>query len=160
MDRFWRIVRDEEVVRRINIIADLEKEREFCRHDVQHFLDVARILHILNYENNLELLQELVYITAFLHDLGRVEEYQKGLDHAKIGVEIARRILMTKELFTDDEIYLITGAIAGHRNSNSTGFAKLLYLADKLSRPCLSCKVLSKCHKGEEMLLLHQKMFY
>ena len=160
MERFWPIFKDEEVRRRIQEISFLEKDREFCRHDLQHFFDVARILTILTYENNLGISREIVYITAFLHDLGRVEEYIEGRDHAVVGAEIARRILLTKEQFADEEINLITAAINDHRNPNSRGFSKLLYLADKLARPCFSCKVIERCHKKEEMLNLHLKEFY
>ena len=32
-------------------IETLEIQREFCKHDMQHFLDVARLMYIINLEN-------------------------------------------------------------------------------------------------------------
>ncbi|WP_075866222.1 HD domain-containing protein [Carboxydothermus islandicus] len=160
MQRFWRVFRDEEVVRRFREINYLERDREFCRHDFQHFLDVARILAILCFENKFSFPRELIYITALLHDLGRVEEYLYGLNHALIGAEVAREILEKYREFGREEIFRITEAIRGHREQNSEGFTHLLYLADKLSRPCLACGVIDNCWKKEEMLILHREKFY
>ena len=59
-------------------IRILEQERIFCKHNPQHFLDVARLAWIENLEKNLEISKELIYAAAFLHDIGRHLQYQEG----------------------------------------------------------------------------------
>ena len=52
-------------------IARLERDRQFCRHDLVHFLDVARLAYIENLERGLGIDKELIYAAALLHDIGR-----------------------------------------------------------------------------------------
>ena len=56
-------------------IQELEKERIFCGHDLEHFLDVARIAYIETLERNLNISREKIYSAALLHDIGRHLEY-------------------------------------------------------------------------------------
>ena len=42
-------------------IAHLERDRQFCRHDLVHFLDVARLAYIENLERGLGVDKELIY---------------------------------------------------------------------------------------------------
>ena len=62
-----------------------EKDRRFCRHDMAHFLDVARIAWILNLQEEAGAEQELIYAAALLHDCGRWRQYEDGTPHEKIG---------------------------------------------------------------------------
>ncbi|MGI6684337.1 MAG: HD domain-containing protein [Bacillota bacterium] len=60
-----------------------EINREFCCHQMQHALDVARIYYILFLEKyqdgissdlknmSVDQTKELIYATALLHDIGR-----------------------------------------------------------------------------------------
>ena len=48
-------------------IKRLEKERIFCRHQMTHLLDVARIAYIKNLEENLGLEKDVIYTAAVLH---------------------------------------------------------------------------------------------
>ena len=52
-------------------LEELERDRPFCRHGIQHLLDTARIMRILNLEQGLGFSRELVYATALLHDVGK-----------------------------------------------------------------------------------------
>ena len=47
-------------------IAHLERDRQFCRHDLVHFLDVARLAYIENLERGLGVDKELIYAAALL----------------------------------------------------------------------------------------------
>ena len=42
-------------------LQELEKNRSFCRHQINHYLDVARIAYILNLEGQLGISRELIY---------------------------------------------------------------------------------------------------
>ena len=55
-----------------------EEERIFCRHDMSHFLDVARLSWIENLEKGLGIEKELIYAAALLHDCGRFRQYEDG----------------------------------------------------------------------------------
>ena len=52
-----------------------EKNREYCKHGLQHCLDVARIAYILNLESKLGLEKEIIYAAALLHDITRSVSY-------------------------------------------------------------------------------------
>lgn len=43
-------------------ISDWEEKRQFCRHDSNHFLNVARIAYIINLEENLDIDKEMIYL--------------------------------------------------------------------------------------------------
>ncbi len=85
MDKINAIIQNREYQRHIRKIADLEKDRCFCGHDIVHFMNVARIAYILNLEYGMNLEKELIYSTALLHDVGRDVEYIEGISH-----EVAR----------------------------------------------------------------------
>ena len=59
-------------------LAEYEKDRIFCRHGVEHLLDVARIAYIENLEKNSGLSKEIIYGAALLHDIGRYLQYTEG----------------------------------------------------------------------------------
>ena len=127
-------------------IEDLEKGREFCRHNMQHFLDVARLMYIMNLENNFNIPKYIIYVTALLHDIGRAEQYEKGTPHHTAGVEIAKNILQQCKYDTK-EIEKILEAIGNHRDNteNLNSLSHLLYKSDKLSRNCIHCKATEDC---------------
>ena len=127
-------------------IETLEINREFCKHDMQHFLDVARLMYIMNLENNLGLPKYIIYTTALLHDIGRGEEYENGIAHNIASVHIAKKILQECE-YDDKEIDEILKAIGDHRNDNGgvNTLSDILYKCDKLSRNCIHCGATQKC---------------
>ena len=128
-----------------------EKDRRFCRHDMAHFLDVARIAWILNLQEEAGVGQELIYAAALLHDCGRWRQYEDGTPHEKASAQIAPQILVECG-FAEEERESILAAIREHRNPKSAetaGLTGLLYRADKLSRSCFSCKAEAKCNWPE-----------
>lgn len=136
-------------------IAEAEKNRKFCKHDLSHFLDVARIIYIYDMEDKTGLSKELIYAAALLHDIGRYRELTEGIPHHEAGAELAVTIL--DELgFTEEEIMIITGAIRGHRNDNyndtyhENKLAEYLYRADKQARCCFICDAADECKWTEE----------
>lgn len=147
-------------------ISDWEEKRQFCRHDSNHFLNVARIAYIINLEENLDIDKEMIYAAALLHDIGRFKQYENGYDHALASAELAQLIL--KEAgFDEAETEMITEAIMSHRNQNSSDkkeivadlyegdahneqLKELLYRADKLSRDCYFCKAEPECNWAAE----------
>ena len=157
-----------------------EHDRRFCRHDLTHLLDVARILCILTFEdrftasptiegeNALALNREIIYAAALLHDLGRARQYQDGTDHHQTGAEIAGRILPDCG-FSVSETHRISEAIAQHAknpgcspvsvhevgldgqmSAGCSDLAVLLYRSDKLSRRCFACAAYDDCYWSEE----------
>ena len=126
-------------------IAGDEKDRIYCKHNLEHFLDVARIAYMINLEENLGYDKEIIYAIGLLHDIGRHREYESGLEHHIASVVMAREIL--KETgFNDDEIKIICDAIGSHRNKKDTNkLHELMYKADKLSRKCYACNAVATC---------------
>lgn len=97
-----------------------EEDRVFCKHDLAHLLDVARLAYIEALEKGIEVAgkpikKDLIYACALLHDLGRAEQYESGLDHDLAGVEIAKEVLVQSK-FKQDERDAILEAIGGHRS--------------------------------------------
>lgn len=133
-------------------IQELEQDRIFCRHTIDHFLDVARIAYIENLEKSLHLSKETIYAAALLHDIGRHLEYTQGIPHEEGSFQIAEEIL--KECgFEKEEQEEILLAIQGHRRLE-TGFADnlagILYWADKKSRNCAFCAAFQECNWDRE----------
>lgn len=129
-----------------------EADRCFCRHDMEHFMAVARIGQILNLEEQLGISKELIYAVALLHDLGRHRQYEEGIPHEEVSVEIASGLLPLCG-FSAEETNVIVDAISKHRNGNiaeQSELGSLLYRADKLSRPCFCCRASKECNWEEE----------
>lgn len=133
-------------------IEKCERERPFCRHDLAHFLDVARIAQLLNLEEKRQVSRELIYAAALLHDIGRHRQYREQLAHETAGREIAAGILADLD-FDEAEREEILTAIAAHRKltpGREGSLAGLLYRADKQSRACFACPVEAQCNWRED----------
>ena len=74
-------------------LEELEKDRIFCRHQMTHLLDVARIAYISNMEQGLGIEKEVIYAAALLHDIGKYVQYEDGTPHEQSGEKIASEIL-------------------------------------------------------------------
>ena len=120
-------------------IEEYEKDREFCNHTIEHFMDVSRIAYIMILEENLNVSKEIVYAIGLLHDIGRVKQYEEGIHHDIASVEISREILKETS-FTKNEINIILNGIANHRKESDNKLEEIIYKADKLSRQCFNCK--------------------
>ena len=131
-----------------------EKERFFCKHDITHLLDTARIMQLINLEEGLCLDKDIVYATALLHDIGRLAQYEDGTPHEKAGAILAEKIL-SECGYDADERTLIISAISRHRQSQSKGkseselLSDILYRADKAGRLCFQCDARLKCNWPE-----------
>jgi len=135
-----------------NKIAQDEKNRPFCRHDISHFLDVARIAMIINIKENYAIAETLIYAAGLLHDIGRHKQYHEGIDHAQASAKIAKKILIDCS-FSDKDIDIITDAISTHRTmaiANEGSLRGLIYRADKMSRNCFFCEAADKCNWPQE----------
>ena len=119
-----------------------EKNRLYCRHDLAHFLDTARLAYIAVLENNLSYEREIIYAAALLHDIGRSRNNER---HDECSAELAAKILPECG-FGEAEITLITEAILQHRTrANDGALADILYTADKQSRNCFACPAKESC---------------
>lgn len=180
--RIDKIRTSEQFVAALSLIEELEAERIFCRHDMAHFLDVARIMTLLRVEYNLFLPADEIYAAALLHDLGRSKG---GEGHAAASVVIAEQVLPQCG-FSPAEIRRICSAIAAHGDKGEKeAFSKrlpdkkaemiyaslgiedmfeqeesvlgrLLIAADKLSRRCYECAASKECRwkvKNEVILI-------
>lgn len=174
MERINRILKHElyqEYIQRINVY---EQDRIFCGHDMVHFLDVCRLAQIEWLELRLaemeekqqskdktdagkdsklrQINKELIYAAGLLHDIGRWQEYEKGIRHEIASGQLAPQILKDCG-FDKTETDEIINAIGNHRNSlvkEEISLSGLLYRADKKSRACFSCKAEKECDWSAE----------
>lgn len=163
VEALWR---EEDFLSRLKRLNALEADRVYCRHDLEHFLSTARIAWIFVLEHGFSLEKEQVYLAALLHDLGRVEEYERKISHDEASVAFAggilRRLGYDKEK-TEDVCF----AIGAHRKRKAFShlrddfkaapkqwrreqLAEALAMADQLSRNCFLCPKSSSCKWREE----------
>lgn len=132
-------------------LQELEETRIFCRHQMNHLLDVARIAYILNLEMKLGISRDLIYAAAILHDIGKGRQYEEGIPHETASADLAEQILAdmpAKLVFTPEEQQQILTAIRGHRRlrCDAEPLEALLYKSDKMSRACFACPAESQCN--------------
>ena len=144
MERFQKIVCHETYKQTYERLQELEKDREFCGHDMEHFLSVARISYLMVLEKNLDIPKDIIYATALLHDLGRADQYEKGISHDEAGAILAEEILKDCG-YTVAERKIMVDTILKHR-----GVEDKEDRADKLSRDCIHCKARQECYWPEE----------
>lgn len=147
-ERINRILENRRYRQCMKLNAQAEKDRRFCRHNMAHFLDVARIAQILNLREAQCVEEELIYAAALLHDIGRYEQYAEGTPHEKASERLALPILRECG-FDKGETDVILQAVGNHRNTemaNKPGLCGLLYRADKLSRSCFACEAEPECN--------------
>lgn len=131
-------------------LEELERDRVFCRHQMPHLTDVARIAYILDMEENAGIDKEVIYGAAVLHDIGKFAQYENGTPHEQSGERIAAEILETLPdgcRFSEAEKRDILTAIRGHRKlrDDAEPLERLLYRADKASRMCFACPAEKEC---------------
>lgn len=152
MERINRILQHETYRICCESIAQCEKDRIFCHHDMSHFLDVARLAMIINLQEEMGVTQEKIYAAAVLHDIGRHLQYLEGTPHEQASAEIAPGILKDCG-FDDGEVREITEAIRQHRNGqirDDKTLSGLIYRGDKMSRSCFACPVENICDWKQE----------
>lgn len=181
-----RLLRETEYLQMIKELEQKEKERIFCGHGLSHALDVARIGWILALEQDQkksvepeESLKEKIYLTALLHDLGRLWEMKHGIPHHKAGAALAGELLEQIQ-YPQKERNDILEAVSGHRGeANAMGetesghrgeqqvisasgsaewkdrklninFINLIQKADNRSRNCFCCSAQEGCNWSQE----------
>lgn len=146
-----KIVFNEKYQEKLKKLEKCEKDRAFCGHTSQHFYDVARIFYLLILENKLDFSKDMAYTTAFLHDIGRVDEYEKEIPHDIASRNFAKEMLQLTD-YSEKEKELILQAISKHRGENSKehSFSALFAKADNLSRPCWDCPAEKDCYWSRE----------
>ena len=162
MERFDKIIKHPLFIEHMEANGVTEKDRIFCRHDMNHALDVARIGRIMAAEEGYNVEMPLLYGAALLHDIGRHLQYEKGIPHEVASAQIAP-VILEECGFSSREIKTIVEAIEGHRGEKkgslkdgnasvetdcveSKTLAELLYRADKASRACYACEAKIKCN--------------
>lgn len=155
MDRINFILNNELFKNCLESITESEVNRKFCRHDLKHFLDVARIAYILNLERNYRIGKDIIYAAALLHDIGRCVQYNEGVPHEKASLKISDNILHNCN-YNDNEINLILEAIAAHRKTaeEKSQLSEILYESDKISRECFHCDSVKECKWSDDKLNL------
>ena len=150
MKRVWDIISHPSYQGNLQKNIEAEKDRIFCVHDMQHFIDVARLAYIFNLERNYEVDKDIIYAAAFLHDIGKWQQYQDGTPH-EIASEVLAESILKDTGFTEEERKLIRDAIHFHRKGDGgSKLDEILYDADKLSRSCYACKAKELCNWTEE----------
>ncbi len=148
MDRIDKILNHHLFLQHLHANEAAEVHRRFCRHNMCHFLDVARIGMIINLEEGLGLDKEWIYAAALLHDMGKHIQYENGTPHEIASGEIAPQILRECG-FDDKETDVIVSAILSHRDSSvmeERSLRGVLYRGDKASRACFACEAESECN--------------
>lgn len=130
-------------------LSEYERDREFCNHTIEHFIDVSRIAYIMVLEEKLSVSKDVIYAIGLLHDIGRVRQYEEGINHDIASVEMSREILKETS-FTEQEINIILNGIANHRKESDNKLEEIIYKADKLSRQCFNCKAEKECYWSSE----------
>ena len=152
MERIDKILKHPLFIENLRRNVCEEADRKFCRHDMAHFLDVARIGRIINCEEDFGLSVEILYAAALLHDIGKHLQYVEGVPHEEASARIASSILVDCG-FDKKETAVIVDAIASHRDNSVKGgkdLRGLLYRADKASRACFACEVQEECNWKNE----------
>ena len=158
MNRYDRIVRHALYRECLKKITEAETDRIFCRHDMGHFMDVARLAYVFSMERGYQLEKEEIYAAALLHDIGKWRQYSEGVPHEQASAGIAEGIL-TDTGYGKEEKERILTAILNHRRkaqvqlSVKTGsdlLSEVLYDADKISRACYTCTAEKECNWNKE----------
>ncbi|WP_024613549.1 HD domain-containing protein [Clostridium sp. Ade.TY] len=146
MNKVNEILNNDLFKKYIKELETLETDREFCKHNMEHSLDVARIAYIKVLEENINISKEVIYAVALLHDIGRVLQYKDGTPHHKGSVIISEEILKDTS-FSREEKDIIIDAIKEHREELAENdFQSIIQISDKLSRNCYNCKAYDKCY--------------
>ena len=137
-------------------LQEAEKDRVFCKHTLEHFIDVARLMYIYSLEHELSISKEMIYAMALMHDIGRIDQIQQGIPHEQAGADLCDVILPDCG-FTEEETDAIQASILHHRNkanNEKNPCYEMLYWADKKSRNCFACGSNKECNWDEEKMNL------
>ena len=150
MEYVRKLLQETDYLLQLKKLEQLEVKREFCCHGLSHVLDVARIAWIQVLEKQMPLEKETIYLTALLHDMGRLREYQEGIPHHEAGTAMARDYL-EQIGYPEEQQDMILTAIGEHRNKDREEevFTKIIQRADNQSRSCYFCEASGACKWSE-----------
>jgi putative nucleotidyltransferase with HDIG domain len=153
MERIQKIRQHPLYQEQFALLQKAEENRIFCRHTMEHFLDVARLMYIYNLEEKAGTDPELIYASALLHDIGRYEQLTVGIPHEESGARISG-VILDNCGFSFEEIHRVQQAILSHRSKSddlpeTDPLAGWLQKADKQSRNCFCCPAASACNWPE-----------
>lgn len=152
-----RILANAAYLRELKLLNTLEQDRIFCKHDMAHFLDVARIAMLLCQKEQIPADPDVIYAAALLHDIGRTEEYQHHIPHEQASIRKAEQIL--KEIACEEtKKQKIIHLIRHHRHpeqaqdqtAQPASLESVFYRADKKSRLCFCCPAFSQCNWAKD----------
>lgn len=150
MERVWKVYTHPLYMQNLRKNQEMESDRIFCKHDMEHFINVARLAYIFKLERQYLPTKEIIYVTALLHDIGKWKQYQEGIPHEIASAQIAEEILDALR-FGQKEKKMIVDAILSHRNGREKSeLAEIIYDGDKISRNCFSCEAQEACNWKEE----------
>lgn len=160
MDRVNRLLHHANFISYLQAIEECEIDRIYCKHNMVHLMDVARLTYIKVLMEKLPLEQSVIYATALLHDIGKPQQYRQNIPHEQASAKLAPAILKDCD-YTPDEIKLITQMIRYHRgftldyeaeqiSSEAKRMIQLFQEADKQSRMCFACKAQATCKWPQE----------
>lgn len=152
MDRINQILCHPLFIKYMNKNADMELDRIFCKHNLEHVKEVARISVILANKEALPLVEDVVLAAAYLHDIGRHVQYETGEKHAIVSAKMAPEILVDCG-YSEAEIGAIVDAIETHSDKGlveEQSLRGVLAKADLCSRNCAACKARALCNWSEE----------
>lgn len=148
-----KLLKNTNYLEQLEHLEHLERDRQFCRHGLEHLLAAARLTWIRCLEGRRTMDKEMIYLAALLHDLGRIDQYEKGTPHHEASAERAGELL-SQIGYPQDRIGKIQEAILGHRGSGSSGevveLSALLCWADQRSRMCFCCGAKEACSWRED----------
>ncbi|MBQ0079225.1 MAG: HD domain-containing protein [Eubacterium sp.] len=153
MDRLNQIYNHPVYAAEYQALVEDERNRIYCKHGVDHLLEVARLCYLYCLEEGVDIDRELVYAAALLHDIGRHQQNATGEPHDQAGARLAKEI-MAECGFSEHEIAMVVDAIGAHRgpmgSDPGTEFSTLLRKADKKSRLCFICEARDTCNWPDE----------
>ncbi len=148
MELYNKIITNPKYKEYVKSLEKAEEKRKYCKHGLAHFLDVARIAYIENLEKGYGISKDYIYVTALLHDIGRLDSSEEYDNHEEASVVMAEEML--REAGASQEIISeITAAVFNHGNryiKDEISLSGLIYRADKLSRNCLFCDSFDGCN--------------
>ena len=118
MQRIDNILKNETYRFLMGMIRERELARIFCCHGLDHCLDVARIAYMLDMDEGAGIDRELIYAAALLHDVGRADPDNTGMEHHILSVRYAGDILRQCG-FEEDETEIICDAIGSHNTDGA-----------------------------------------
>lgn len=150
MERCGLILKNKTFLNQLSLIEKAESDRIYCKHGIEHLMDVARGGYIIALENGIEISKDIIYAAALVHDIGRYEQYISGKDHHIEGGKIAAKILQECG-FSESEREMIVEAVVNHRKISNciNNLADIIALADKKTRMCMLCSARNTCNWGE-----------